>query len=143
MIVLLSGFLRRALNARPISQRSILRHLGTMHRAPAAMLRRPPPADITINTPRDPNTLSNYNNFKTTHTRAVLDIDFEQKRVFGTVYLTLNSLTHGESKNLVLDTRCVIFLINAKFHIFLLLPVYPIPCTNGVLILSWTISLPK
>ncbi|KAL9079344.1 MAG: hypothetical protein Q9157_001774 [Trypethelium eluteriae] len=68
------------------------------------MVTRPPPADITINPPRDPNTLSNYNNFRTTHTRAVLDIEFEPKRVFGTVHITLKSLTHGETKDLILDT---------------------------------------
>ena len=75
------------------------------------MLHKPPPSDVTINPPRDPNTLSNYNNFKTTHTRAVLDVEFDQKRVFGTVYLTLKSLTHGESKNLILDTRYVLRLL--------------------------------
>ena len=69
------------------------------------MLKRPLPEGITINSPRDPNTLSNYNNFGTTHTKAVLAIEFDQKKVSGTVFLTLKSLTHGETKNLILDTR--------------------------------------
>ncbi|KAF2198666.1 leukotriene A-4 hydrol [Delitschia confertaspora ATCC 74209] len=74
-----------------------------MHRAPAAMVTRPAP-DVTINTPRDPNTLSNYHNFRTRHTKAAFEIDFQKKILNGGVVLTLESLTEGESKEIVLDT---------------------------------------
>jgi leukotriene-A4 hydrolase len=58
----------------------------------------------TIHTPRDPNTLSNYNNFLTTHTTANFDIDFQQKRLVGNVVLDLKSITNAETVEIVLDT---------------------------------------
>ena len=57
-----------------------------------------------INTPRDPNTLSNYNNFLTTHTTAYFDVDFQQKRLVGNVVLDLKSITNAETHEIVLDT---------------------------------------
>jgi leukotriene-A4 hydrolase len=59
-------------------------------------------ASITM--PRDPNTLSNYNNWKTKHTIADLAIDFKKQRLTGTVTLQLESLTEKESEEIVLDT---------------------------------------
>ncbi|KAF2877473.1 peptidase family M1-domain-containing protein [Massariosphaeria phaeospora] len=59
--------------------------------------------DIEIRTPRDPNTLANYHNFVTKHTKAEFEIDFEKKVLVGGVTLTLESF--GEkSKEVVLDT---------------------------------------
>lgn len=60
--------------------------------------------NITINVPRDPNTLSNYHNFVTRNTSATFDIDFEKKVLKGNVVLTLESLTEKETKEIVLDT---------------------------------------
>lgn len=60
--------------------------------------------NITINAPRDPNTLSNYHNFVTRNTSATFDIDFEKKVLKGTVVLTLESLTEKETKEVILDT---------------------------------------
>ncbi|KAI9702515.1 MAG: hypothetical protein M1836_000995 [Candelina mexicana] len=54
--------------------------------------------------PRDPNTLSNYNNFQTTHTIANLGIDFHKKRLVGNVILDLKSITDAETRDIVLDT---------------------------------------
>lgn len=54
--------------------------------------------------PRDPNTLSNYNNWKTKHTIADLAIDFKQQRLVGTVTLQLESITDKESEEIILDT---------------------------------------
>ena len=65
------------------------------------------PADVVVNTPRDPNTLSNYHNFVTRHTTAEFEIDFEEKVLRGGVELRLESLTEGETKEVVLDTRYV------------------------------------
>lgn len=59
---------------------------------------------MTINPPRDPNTLSNYNNFLTKHTVANFAIDFEKKRLDGNVVLKLQSISDSESKDVVLDT---------------------------------------
>ena len=54
--------------------------------------------------PRDPNTLSNYNHFLTTHTTVKLTIDFEKKVVGGSVALTLKSITDAATKEILLDT---------------------------------------
>lgn len=80
------------------------RAFATMHKAPAAKITGGDP-DVTINTPRDPNTLSNYHNFLTKHTVANFEIDFEKKVLHGGVELTFESLTEGETKDIVLDTR--------------------------------------
>lgn len=79
---------------------------STMHRAPAAMVTKPM-ADpkMEIRTPRDPNTLSNYHNFVTKHTSVDFDIDFSKKRLFGSVVLTLESLTDEDVKEVILDSR--------------------------------------
>ncbi|KAL2857395.1 leukotriene A-4 hydrolase [Aspergillus pseudodeflectus] len=60
-----------------------------------------------INTPRDPNTLSNYNNFRCTHTEANFEILFEQKRLVGNVVHKLKSTTNAESKEILLDSSHV------------------------------------
>ena len=81
---------------------------ATMHRSPAAMVTKPmADPNIEIRTPRDPNTLSNYHNFVTRHTSVDFDIDFQKKRLFGSVVLTLESLTDEEVKDVVLDSRYV------------------------------------
>ena len=58
----------------------------------------------TVNPPRDPNTLSNYNSFLTTHTAVNFNIDFEKKIVGGKVVLTLKSMTDSAAKEILLDT---------------------------------------
>jgi leukotriene-A4 hydrolase len=76
-----------------------------MHRAPAAMVTKPTvDPNLEIRTPRDPNTLSNYHNFVTRHTCADFVINFEKKRLEGSVVLALESLTDAETKEVVLDT---------------------------------------
>lgn len=64
--------------------------------------------------PRDPNTLSNYNEWKTKHTVADLAIDFEKQRLAGTVTLQLESLTENASNKITLDTR---FLDITSLHL--------------------------
>lgn len=61
-------------------------------------------ASTTINSPRDPNTLSNYNNFITKHTTANFEIVFEKKRLSGNVLLKLLSISDSESNEILLDT---------------------------------------
>ena len=58
----------------------------------------------SINTPCDPNTLSNYNNFVTTNTKTNLEINFDRKTVSGNVLLRLKSVTDAESKEVLLDS---------------------------------------
>ena len=58
----------------------------------------------TINMPRDPNTLSNYNNWRTKHTVAEFTIDFKKQRLTGSVELQLESTTDKESEEIILDT---------------------------------------
>lgn len=77
---------------------------ASMHRAPAAMETKP--VDVETRTPRDPNTLSNYHNYVTRHTSLDFEIDFEKKRLVGSVVLRLESLT-DEGVDVVLDSRCV------------------------------------
>lgn len=57
-----------------------------------------------VNPPRDPNTLSNYNNFITKKTTANLEIDFEKKCISGNVVLEVTSITEAASKEILLDT---------------------------------------
>ncbi|TVY90405.1 Leukotriene A-4 hydrolase-like protein [Lachnellula willkommii] len=54
--------------------------------------------------PRDSNTLSNYNSWKTKHTIADLAIDFKKQQLTGTVTLQLESITDKESQEIILDT---------------------------------------
>lgn len=57
-----------------------------------------------MHSPRDPNTLSNYNNFLTTHTTVDFNIDFEKKSIGENVALTLKSITNGVPREILLDT---------------------------------------
>lgn len=109
--------LQRALNSTRDSRRS--KHMGggpklplsTMHRAPAAMVTKP--VDVEVRTPRDPNTLSNYHNYVTRHTSVDFEIDFEKKRLVGSVVLKLESLV-DEKVDVVLDSRYVSSQDNAS-----------------------------
>ncbi|KAF2433615.1 putative leukotriene A-4 hydrolase like protein [Tothia fuscella] len=70
------------------------------------MVKRPIPEGLvheSIHAPRDPNTLSNYNAWRTTHITANLEIDFARKRLFGDVVLRIRSLTEGGSEEVILD----------------------------------------
>lgn len=69
--------------------------------------------NIQINTPRDPNTLSNYHNYVTRHTSVDFEIDFEKKRLAGNVELKLESLT-DDGVGVVLDARFD-FLLRLEF----------------------------
>lgn len=61
-------------------------------------------ANAKMNSPRDPNTLSNYNCWRTAHTTANFEILFEEQRLSGNVVLTLKSITDSESREIILDT---------------------------------------
>jgi leukotriene-A4 hydrolase len=63
--------------------------------------------DVEIKTPRDPNTLSNYHNYVTRHTSVDFEIDFEKKRLVGSVVLRMESLVDGDGVDVVLDSRYV------------------------------------
>jgi leukotriene-A4 hydrolase len=80
-----------------------------MHRAPAAMVTKPmTDPNVEIRTPRDPNTLSNYHNYVTRHTSVDFEIDFEKKRMVGTVVLKMESFVDGDAKvDVVLDSKYV------------------------------------
>lgn len=54
---------------------------------------------------RDPNTLSNYDEFKTTHTIANFTIDFEKKNLVGNVLLKIKSVTGTGRREVFLDTN--------------------------------------
>ncbi|KAK3678322.1 Leucyl aminopeptidase yscIV [Recurvomyces mirabilis] len=60
-------------------------------------------AAASIHQPRDPNTLSNYNAWRMKHTTADFHIDFEAKRLKGTVHLTLKKLA-PDANQVILDT---------------------------------------
>ncbi|CAG8956559.1 hypothetical protein HYFRA_00003948 [Hymenoscyphus fraxineus] len=59
---------------------------------------------INMQPPRDPNTLSNYNHWKTKNTLADLAVDFKKQCLKGSVTLQLESITEKESEEIVLDT---------------------------------------
>jgi leukotriene-A4 hydrolase len=56
---------------------------------------------------RDPCTLSNFAAWRTRHTTTNFNIDFEGKRLQGSVVLELESQTDKESKEVVLDSKYV------------------------------------
>ena len=62
-------------------------------------------ATTIINSPRDPNTLSNYNNWISTHITANFDILFDQKKLEGNVIHRLKSITDAQSQDIILDTN--------------------------------------
>jgi leukotriene-A4 hydrolase len=57
-----------------------------------------------IRTPRDPNTLSNYHNWRTVQTTTKFDILFDEQKLKGSVTHKFRSLTDGESDEILLDT---------------------------------------
>ena len=63
-------------------------------------------AAASIHQPRDPNTLANYNAWRTKHTTTDFEVDFEAKRLKGTVHLTFERLAK-DSKQIILDTRYI------------------------------------
>lgn len=75
--------------------------------------------------PRDPNTLSNYHEFLTVHTKANLSIDFDQKKIYGNVVLNLRDVSKTKSTKIILDTSYVkvqAVKINGEFSEWNLLP---------------------
>jgi len=58
-----------------------------------------------INSPRDPNTLSNYNNWISTHITANFDILFDQKKLAGNVVHRFKSITDAQSQDIILDAN--------------------------------------
>jgi leukotriene-A4 hydrolase len=58
---------------------------------------------------RDPNTLSNYNEIRTTQVSVNFDIDFSKKRLSGNVILKMKGLVEPGCKEVVLDTRFVMW----------------------------------
>ncbi|KAJ6443294.1 leukotriene A4 hydrolase [Purpureocillium lavendulum] len=56
---------------------------------------------------RDPTTLSNYGAWRTKHTTVDFKLDFDAKRLKGSVILQLESQTDRQSSEVVLDTRFV------------------------------------
>lgn len=56
---------------------------------------------------RDPSTLSNYGAWRTKHITANFDLDFEAKKLKGSIVLKLESQTEKESKEIILDSRQV------------------------------------
>ncbi|KAK5088533.1 Leucyl aminopeptidase yscIV [Lithohypha guttulata] len=82
-------------------------------------------ADTIIHTPRDPNTLSNYNNWRTTRTAVSIDILFDEQILKGKVTHTLKSITNAETKEILLDSSHVQVdnvEVNGKKHKFELGP---------------------
>ncbi|KAL4749363.1 leukotriene A-4 hydrolase [Aspergillus terricola var. indicus] len=62
----------------------------------------------TLMTPtRDPNTLSNYNNWLCTHSTANFEIFFEEKKLVGNVVHKLKSITNAETDEIILDSHHV------------------------------------
>ena len=61
-------------------------------------------ASTISSSPRDPNTLSNYNSWLCTHTEANFRVLFDQRKLAGNVVHRLRSRTPAASKEIVLDT---------------------------------------
>ncbi|PGH14820.1 leukotriene A-4 hydrolase [Helicocarpus griseus UAMH5409] len=63
--------------------------------------------EAVINPPRDPNTLSNYNAFRTMRTTVNFDILFDKQQLKGNVIHQLRSLTNAGTREIVLDSSFV------------------------------------
>jgi hypothetical protein len=91
----------------------ILRSLGLGARgiwiASISSLKVPRAFLTTMSAKRDPNTLSNYNEIRTTQVSVNFDIDFSKKRLSGNVILKMKGLVEPGCKEVVLDTRFVIW----------------------------------
>lgn len=61
-----------------------------------------------INPPRDPNTLSNYNNFRTTATAVDVEVDFSKQMLKGKVSHKLQSITDAATNEIILDSSHVL-----------------------------------
>ncbi|EPS29094.1 hypothetical protein PDE_04043 [Penicillium oxalicum 114-2] len=59
---------------------------------------------VATSTPRDPNTLSNYHHWRSTHISATFDILFDQKKLVGNVVHQFRSTTEAQSREIILDT---------------------------------------
>ncbi len=64
-------------------------------------------ATTIINSPRDPNTLSNYNAWRTVHTSTIFDILFDEQQLKGRVTHSFEAITNGESDAILLDSNHV------------------------------------
>jgi leukotriene-A4 hydrolase len=64
-------------------------------------------ATTIVNPPRDPNTLSNYNNWRTVHTSTSFDILFDEQKLKGSVTHSFEAITDGESDAILLDSSHV------------------------------------
>lgn len=64
-------------------------------------------ASASMTATRDPSTRSNYGAWRTRHTTVNFTLDFEAKRLKGSVLLQLESQTDRESKEVILDSRFV------------------------------------
>jgi leukotriene-A4 hydrolase len=64
-------------------------------------------ASTIVKGPRDPNTLSNYQNWITTHSTATFDVNFEEQRLGGHVAHKLRSTTDAATKEIILDSSHV------------------------------------
>ncbi|PHH54804.1 Leukotriene A-4 hydrolase -like protein [Ceratocystis fimbriata CBS 114723] len=62
---------------------------------------------LTMAAQRDPNTLSNYSAWRTRHTTVDVAIDFDSKRLVGTVSYEFESLTDSASSEIILDSSFV------------------------------------
>lgn len=96
------------------------RTLNQLYRQPHRMA-----STTIINPPRDPNSLSNYNNFRTTETAVDLEIVFSQQILKGRVCHKLRSITDAATKEILLDSSHVVVKnveIGGRKHDFELLP---------------------
>lgn len=91
-----------------------------------------------MHVPRDPNTLSNYNNFITTHTEANCVIEFEKKCVNTLLKLSLTSITEAATREIILDTHYLevhnVRVNDQAAHFELLSELVPYGCALKVLL---------
>lgn len=73
----------------------------------ATLRRRGFATTATMPGQRDPTTQSNYGSWRTKHTSVNFKLDFDNKRLKGSVTLQLESQTDKESKEIILDAKYV------------------------------------
>src|SRR5437762_1731932 len=98
----------RAARLQPAPSSSLLRLRSTPRRGRpllgAPLVRSAGSMSASTKARRDPNTLSNYDGWRTRHTAATFDVVFAEQRLKGRVSLQLESTSEAETDEIVLDS---------------------------------------
>jgi len=90
----------------PISSLTLLHNFSVYNKKSASLINEPlsKMSDLVTFTSKDPNTLSNWEDWSCHHIDVDFDIDFESQKFYGNVVLDLRPKTSNIDK-IILDTK--------------------------------------